>query len=50
MEILKLKNTTIEIQNSIEELDHRWDTAEGKINELEDKSVDKFQKEAGKQV
>lgn len=47
MEILNLKNTIIEIQNSIEQLNHRLDIAEEK-NELEDKSVDTSQKEVWK--
>lgn len=47
MEILSLKNTIIEIQNSIEQLNHRLDIAEEK-NELEDKSVDTSQKEVWK--
>lgn len=48
MEILKLKNTITEIQNSIEQLNHRLDIAEEKLNELEGKSVDKSQKEGWK--
>lgn len=47
MEILNLKNTITEIQNSAEHLNHRLDITEEK-NELGDKSLDKFQNEGWK--
>lgn len=47
-QILKLKNTVTEIQSSKEQLNHRFEVAKEKINELEDKSVDKSQKDGQK--
>lgn len=48
MELVQMKNTAVEIKNSVDRLNSRSDTAEGRISKLRDISEDIAQNEVQK--